>query len=412
MTENRLEAPEKAILVSVDCGEYDPEEAMRELSALVEAAGGESVAEVIQKRKSPDPRTWIGPGRLEEIRTLGEDLQADLLVADTELTASKVRAIEKATDLRVVDRTTLILDIFARRARTSEGKLQVELAQLKYRLPRLTGSSRELSRLGGGIGTRGPGESQLETDRRYIRGRINMLEKKLDELEKRRTLTRANRKKGGIPVVSLVGYTNVGKSSILNALTGADAYSENMLFATLDPTVRKLSVGELQQVVLVDTVGFVDRLPTSLVEAFKSTLEEISESDLILMVADASDPRSPEHLAVTRHTIEELGCGSIPSITVYNKCDLPHPDVLPGLHVSARTGEGFRELLDTISERLSEWVLRAKFLFPYDKVGEAGILRTYGNVIEEEYTPEGLSLRATVDRRIYGRVSRYAVEEG
>jgi len=412
LIDNNEQRPERAILALVDCGEYDAEEALAELSALVDAAGGEVVAEAVQKRQAPDPKSWMGPGRLEEIRELGENLEADILIADTELTSTKAREIERATGLRVVDRTALILDIFARRATTAEGKLQVELAQLKYRLPRLQGSSEALSRLGAGIGTRGPGESKLESDRRYIRSRITALEERLRELEKRRSLTRERRRKGGVPVVSLVGYTNVGKSSLLNALTGADAYSENMLFATLDPTVRRLSVGDLQQIVLVDTVGFVSRLPHSLVEAFKSTLEEIAESDLIILVADAADPKSPRQLQVAWETIESLGCGSIPTMTVYNKCDLPHPEVLPGLLVSASTGEGLDELLNAISDKLSERVVRAKFLFPFDKIGLAAEVREHGNVLEEEYTAEGLLLRATVEKRIFGRLRDYAVEMG
>ncbi len=412
MIETNAAAPERAILALVDCGEYDPDQALAELGALVEAAGGEPVAEVVQRRAAPDPKSWMGPGRLEEIRELGEQLSADILVADSELSATRAREMEKVTGLRVVDRTALILDIFARRATTAEGKLQVELAQLKYRLPRLQGSSGALSRLGGGIGTRGPGESKLESDRRYIRSRITALEERLRELEKRRELTRERRRRGGVPVVALAGYTNVGKSSLLNALTGAGAYSENMLFATLDPTVRKLSVGALPLIVLVDTVGFVSRLPHSLVEAFKSTLEEIAGADLILLVADASDPESARQLEVARQTVQELGCGGIPTITVFNKCDLPHPAELPGLPVSAATGEGLPQLLEAISQALSERVVRARFLFPFDRIGLAAQVREQGNLLEEEYTPEGLMIRATVEKRIYGRLKEYAVELG
>ncbi|MEG2233489.1 MAG: GTPase HflX, partial [Oscillospiraceae bacterium] len=282
------EIMERAVIAAVDTGAYDMESALNELRALCETAGATVVGEIVQRREAPSNYGFLGSGKLAEAKDLCERLDADLLVVDAELTGSKLRNIENAVGVDVIDRTTLILDIFALSAKSAEGKLQVELAQLNYRLPRLAGAGTALSRLGGGIGTRGPGETKLETDRRYIRDKVSILKSRLDDVEKRRETTRRSRTKTGVPVVSLVGYTNVGKSSLMNALTGSDALAEDKLFATLDPTVRKLQVGELQTVLLVDTVGFVSRLPHSLVDAFKSTLEEIKYSDLILQVVDAS----------------------------------------------------------------------------------------------------------------------------
>ena len=404
--------PERAVLAAVDTGEYDIDNSLAELRALCETAGAEVVGEIVQRRETPDNFGYLGGGKLAEARDLCERLNADLLVVDAELTGTKLRNVEHAVGVDVVDRTTLILDIFARAAKSAEGKLQVELAQLAYRLPRLAGAGTALSRLGGGIGTRGPGESKLETDRRYIRSRVAMLKTRLAEMEKRREQTRRGRDKSGVPVVALVGYTNVGKSSLMNALTGAEnAYAEDKLFATLDPTARRLSVGDLQQVVLVDTVGFVSRLPHSLVEAFKSTLEEIKYADLILLVADASSDLWPEQLEVTEQVVDELGCSGIPALTVFNKCDrIDTAAAFSGICVSARTGEGLDKLLAAISEKLSERVVRCTIKLPFDKLPLAALVREHGNVLSETYEEDGLLLTATVERAMYARVEPYVVE--
>ncbi len=396
--------PERAVLAAVDTGEYDIDNSLAELRALCETAGAEVVGELVQRREAPDNFGYLGGGKLAEAR-------ADLLVVDAELTGTKLRNIENAVGVDVVDRTTLILDIFALAAKSAEGKLQVELAQLAYRLPRLAGAGSALSRLGGGIGTRGPGESKLETDRRYIRSRIVMLKGRLAEMEKRREQTRRGRDKSGVPAVALVGYTNVGKSSLMNALTGAEnAYAEDKLFATLDPTARRLAVGDLQQVVLVDTVGFVSRLPHSLVEAFKSTLEEIKYADLILQVADASSELWPEQLEVTRQVLDELGCSDIPMLTVFNKCDkIDTAAAFSGLCVSAKTGKGLDTLLAAVSEKLSERVVRCTIKLPFDKLAPAALVREHGNVLTEAYEPDGLLLTATVERAMYPRVEPYVV---
>ncbi|MDO4565840.1 MAG: GTPase HflX [Oscillospiraceae bacterium] len=406
------EGSERAVTLSLDSGEYDIDEALSELAALCDTAGAEVLAQAVQKRERPDKGSFAGAGKLEERKELCESLEAELLVVDGELSGAQLRNIEDATDVRVIDRTTLILDIFARAAKSAEGKLQVELAQLAYRLPRLAGSRRELSRLGGGIGTRGPGESKLESDRRYIRSRMAALKARLELLEARRGETRRSREKRGVPVVALAGYTNVGKSSLLNALTGADATVENKLFATLDPTARRLSVGDLQNLILVDTVGFVSRLPHSLVEAFKSTLEEIKYADLILLVADAASPSRESQLKVARETLSSLGCADIPTITVYNKRDLAPSEPLPALAVSAKTGEGLDKLKAAISAALSERVVRCELRLPFEKAGLAALLRERGNVLKEEYKADGLYITATVERALYPRFEEYLLDRG
>ena len=343
--ENKQE-PERALLLGVDTGEYDSEASLNELEALADTAGAQVIGTVLQKLANPNPATYIGSGRMREVQAFCEANAVDLIVADGELTPAQQRNIEDATNTRVIDRTTLILDIFAQRARSAEGKIQVELAQLQYALPRLTGKGASLSRLGGGIGTRGPGESKLESDRRHIRRRIDALEADLRQIEKRRTAMRRRRKKDGIITVAIVGYTNAGKSTLLNTLTHAGVLAEDRLFATLDPTARKLTLPNAQAVMLVDTVGLVRRLPHKLVEAFKSTLEEAKEADLILNVCDASDAHCAEHIEVTERLLAELGCEKTPVITVMNKCDrVPAlyslPTVGKTVHISAATGGGF-----------------------------------------------------------------------
>lgn len=405
------EKRQRAVLVAADTGEWDPDESVAELVSLCDTAGADAVAEVIQQSDKLNPATYIGSGKAQEVKDIAERLDADIIVVDDSLSGIQTRNLEEITGLPVIDRTVLILDIFARNAKTAEGKIQVELAQLEYRLPRLLGAGSGLSQQGGGIGTRGPGETKLESDRRHIRSRIQSLKEKLNKMEQRREVTRRFRKRDGIPTVALVGYTNVGKSSLMNRLTGSDVLAEDRLFATLDPTVRRLAVGNLQHVLLVDTVGFVSRLPHGLVKAFKSTLDEVRFSDLIIIVADASDPSWGSQLDVTKEVLEELGCSEIPCMTVFNKCDLNDMSkALPGLPVSAKTGYGMDALLEKISEMLSESVVHCFLLFPFQEAGRAASLRNRGNILSEKWTEEGLYVEATVERTIWPRFIQYSTE--
>ena len=396
--------PTKVILLALDQGLWDCERSLAELAALCEANHMEAVAEVTQKRQTPETGIVLGSGKLEEAAAAAAELGAECAVFDGELTGSQIRNISTALGgLEVIDRTMLILEIFRSRAVTNEGKLQTELALLRYRLPRLQGMGESLSRQGGGGGggggaRRGAGETKLELDRRYLRSRIEKLESRLKELEKRRGETRRARQKNGVPVISLVGYTNVGKSSLTNALCGAEIFEADMLFATLDPTARKCALPSGLQVILVDTVGFVSRLPHDLVDAFKSTLEEAACSDIILKIADASDSEAAEQLSVTDEVLNDLGCGDIPQVTVYNKCDrtgvAPYdPDVLL---VSAKTGYGLDSLLAKIDEILAHRVRTIEVLLPYDKLALADVFRTRGSVLAEEYRENGVYYRATV----------------
>ena len=307
---------EKALLISVDTGEFDAEVSINELAELADTAGAEVAGMMVQKRDSPSAATFVGSGRLYEIMQFCKNNEVDIIIADSELTPVQVRNIEDAADVKVVDRTTLILDIFAKRARSAEGKIQVELAQLKYSLPRLSGQGKSLSRLGGGIGTRGPGETKLESDRRHIRRRIQYLNENLDKIEKRRQAMHQRRQKNGVEAIAIVGYTNVGKSTLMNRLTDAGVLEENKLFATLDPTARKLTLPDGRQVMLVDTVGLVRRLPHQLVDAFRSTLEEALWADVILNVCDASSEECSEHVKVTNDLLSSLGCDGKPVINV------------------------------------------------------------------------------------------------
>lgn len=402
---------EKAVLVSADIGEYDCEASMDELSELARTAGAEEVARVIQKRDAYESATVIGEGKLEEVKELCANLGAKLLIFDCELTASQIRNIEEETDVRVIDRTMLILDIFAGRAVSREGKLQVELAQLKYRLPRLMGIGASLSRLGGGIGTRGPGETQLETDRRHIRRRIDKLSQELKELEERRGYSRSRRRKDNVQVGAIVGYTNAGKSTLLNLLTNAGVLAENKLFATLDPTSRAIELPDGRSLLLVDTVGLIRRLPHNLVEAFKSTLEEAACADIILHVCDVSDPEAAEKADVTLKTLAELGAGEIPVVTVLNKCDkltenIPVDDKT--VKISALKGEGTERLLETVARNLPETARRMKLLVPYDKAGFTAKIREKGKVFCEEYLENGVLIDALVDRTLTAQATEYA----
>lgn len=410
MEEKRLT---RAILIGADTGEYDAESSMDELSELAKTAGAEELARVLQKREAYEPATVIGEGKLAEVKELCGSLGAELLIFDCELTASQIRNVEDETDVRVIDRTMLILDIFAGRAVSREGKLQVELAQLKYRLPRLMGIGASLSRLGGGIGTRGPGETQLETDRRHIRRRIDKLSAELKELEERRGYARDRRKKDSVQVGAIVGYTNAGKSTLLNLLTGADVLAEDKLFATLDPTSRAIELPDGRSLLLVDTVGLIRRLPHHLVEAFKSTLEEAACADIIIHVCDVSDPEAAEKADVTLKTLADLGAAEIPVVTVLNKCDLlteniPEDDST--VKISAKKAQGIDRLLQVVAANLPETAKRMKLLLPYDKAGFTAKLRENGKVFTEEYTETGVLVDALVDQMLIKQMLQYETE--
>ena len=403
----------RAILIGADTGEYDAESSMDELAELAQTAGAEELARVIQKREAYEAATVIGEGKLAEVRELCGSLGAELLIFDCELTASQIRNVEDETDVRVIDRTMLILDIFAGRAVSREGKLQVELAQLKYRLPRLMGIGASLSRLGGGIGTRGPGETQLETDRRHIRRRIDKLSAELKELEERRGFTRTRRKKDSVQVGAIVGYTNAGKSTLLNLLTGAGVLAEDKLFATLDPTARSIELPDGRSLLLIDTVGLIRRLPHHLVEAFKSTLEEAASADIIIHVCDAADPEAAEKAEVTLRTLADLGAAEIPVVTVLNKCDLlaEHiPEKSTNVKIRAKNSQGIDRLLQVIAANLPETAKRMKLLLPYDKAGYTAKLRENGKVFSEEYTENGVLVDALVDQMLITHMEQYKTE--
>lgn len=397
-----IQTQEKALLVSVDTGDFDAEVSIDELGELADTAGALVVGKVIQKREAPEKATFVGVGKLAEIIAFCQNEEVDIIIVDSELSPSQQRNLEKLTNVRVIDRTMLILDIFAMRARTAEGKLQVELAQLRYQLPRLAGQGVALSRLGGGIGTRGPGETKLESDKRHIRRRIQKLEEELEALEKRRGQMRKRREKDGVQTVAIVGYTNAGKSTLMNALTDAGVLAQNKLFATLDPTSRALTLPDGRQVMLVDTVGLIRRLPHKLVEAFKSTLEEAAAATVILNVCDASDEYASEHLEVTKNLLKELGCEDKPIISVMNKCDLvgdiySMPTFGKTVMISALNKRGFVELLDAILRELPPTRKQVEFMIPFSAGAFAARLRKDGVVHEEEYRAEGLYMNVTAD---------------
>ena len=405
---------QRALLVGIDTGEYDAEGSIEELGELVESAGAEPVAVIIQKRDKPDGATCIGSGRLEEITEFCAGNDIDFIVFDTELTPTQIRNIEQATDIRTIDRTMLILDIFAIRARSNEGKLQVELAQLKYLLPRLSGKGKEMSRLGGGVGTRGPGETKLETDRRHIRRRIEALKDELEHITSRREQLRSRRKKDGIITVAIVGYTNAGKSTLMNTLTQAGVLSENKLFATLDPTSRALKLPNGVSVMMIDTVGLVRRLPHHLVEAFKSTLEAAALADIILNVCDASSEEYKLHLEVTNSLLRELGCEGRPVISVFNKCDLVgNPLDLLGdkdsVRICAKNGAGIDELLRKIEENLPVKLRAYTLMLPFDRASVVSVLRKAGALQSEEYTSEGILVKAIVEEALWHLVDEYSI---
>lgn len=410
------EMPVKAVIITVDTGEFDAELSLKELEELAHTAGAEVVGQVIQKRPTPDTATYIGSGRLAELTGEIEALGAELLIFDCELTANQTRNIENITDIRTIDRTTLILDIFAQRALSAEGRIQVELAQQKYRLAHLAGKGISMSRLGGGIGTRGPGESKLETDRRHIRRRIELLEDDLEEIRRRRDLIRKRRKKDSVLTAAVVGYTNVGKSTLLNALTDAGVLAENKLFATLDITSRSIELPDGRSVLLTDTVGLIRRLPHHLVEAFKSTLEEAANADIILNVIDISSDDAYGQAKVTNELLSELGCDGIPKIDVLNKCDkLPGYENIPEdsttVKISAKQGFGFDRLLECIAANLPEQAVRGSFVIPYDKGSLLNTIRADGKIFSEEYTESGTLIDALVDKKVLYMVEEYRYEQ-
>lgn len=406
---------EKAVVVGVHLGSLDTlsdsdDETLDELCLLANTAGAEVLARVLQNRPSIDVATYVGQGKLIEIKELCENIEANLLIFDDELSGSQVKNIENITNLKVVDRSRLILDIFARNAKTREGKVQVELAQLKYMLPRLVGIGTSLSRLGGGIGTRGPGETKLETDRRHIRRRISALKEELLDIKNHRDNMRKKRKKEAIPVVALVGYTNAGKSSLLNALTNAGAVAENKLFATLDPLVRHLKVSDTLEILLVDTVGFIRKLPTHLIEAFHSTLEEAVFADLLINVVDSSSNECEKHINVVNKILSEIGANTKNMITAYNKadCNLDYSfNNENSVLISCKTGLGIDKLLKLMENNLPKTKIKATLLIPYKDAFLVSRLHQKTQVLEEEYVNEGIKITAVLDNILYSEVKSY-----
>lgn len=403
------EEQERVILVGVSIGDGDDtEESLKELKELVRTAGAVTVGTVIQNRDMIHPGTYVGKGKIEEIKDLIWETEASGIICDDELTPAQLKNLQDELDVKVMDRTLVILDIFAMRASTSEGKIQVELAQLKYQQMRLLGLGKSMSRLGGGIGTRGPGETKLETDRRRIRHRIGQLQHELKEVKRHRSVVRSQRQRNRIPVVAIVGYTNAGKSTLLNRLTGANVLEENKLFATLDPTTRKLKLPGGQEILLTDTVGFIRKLPHHLIDAFRSTLEEARYADLILHVADISNPQVDQQMYTVYDTLRELEIEDRTVITAFNKIDaVTDRDVIRDFHaektvyISARTGQGLNELLLAIEKILRGNKMELMRLFPYEEAGKIQIIRKYGELLTEEYREDGIFVHAYVPQEMY-----------
>lgn len=405
------EYAEKVILVGISAGNEDNcIKSLDELEELAKTAGAETLLKVVQKRDSYHPATYVGHGKAEELKELIYIHGATGIICDDELSPSQMKNLEDILDVKVMDRTMVILDIFAARASTAEGKIQVELAQLKYQMTRLLGKGTALSRLGGGIGTRGPGETKLETDRRRIRDRVGQLSRELKEVVRHREVTRKERKKNGIPVFAIVGYTNAGKSTLLNRLTNSDVLSEDKLFATLDPTTRAYSLEMGEKVLLTDTVGFINKLPHHLVDAFKSTLEEAKYADYIIHVVDSSNPNHEDQMKTVYSTLDDLGVDNKCVITLFNKCDVCEETKLIDdraqyvLKISAFRGDGLDELERLLSEILRESKIYIEHVFEYSQAGLIQLIRTGGNLIEEEYTAEGIAVKAYISREIAGKI--------
>ena len=417
-TENKKQ--ERAVLVGLNADCFTKEqtatdETMEELEALLETAGGFCTAKVLQNRHTPDSHSFIGEGKAQEVRMLVEATESIMVIFDNELSPGNIRALEEIIGVPVLDRSALILDIFAQRAKTREGRLQVELAQNKYLLPRLSGMGNSLSRQGGGIGTRGPGETKLETDRRLIRERINRLEAELEQVRQVRSVQRERRIKNSIPVVAIVGYTNAGKSTLLNAITGAGIPANNRLFDTLDTTSRLLTVSDNLDVVLSDTVGFIAKLPHHLVNAFHATLEELEYADLLLHVIDASDPNREEHIQVVNRLIAQLAKPETPVLRCYNKADLVSPADIPVgedvVALSARSGAGCQELLQAIERALNHARHHVVMTLPYSMGGQVETLHNNAQVIGVDYSAEGIVVEAILDDILYGRLRDYVTKE-
>lgn len=409
-----LEKRERAILVAVEFNdETDVECSLNELEELAETAGADTVGRLIQKREAVHPGTYIGKGKIEELQELIYRLRADVIVCDDELSPAQIGNLQEELQVKVIDRTVMILDIFAAHARTSEGKLQVELAQLRYRASRLVGLRQSLSRLGGGIGTRGPGEKKLEMDRRLIKERISILNRQLKEVVKNRETMRRQRTRSAAPTVAIVGYTNAGKSTLLNTLTESNVLEEDKLFATLDPTTRGLTLADGQKILFTDTVGFISKLPHTLIQAFRSTLEEAKYADMILHVVDASNPDYDMQMEVVYDTLRELGVGDKPVLTAFNKMDLVKPeekedwkdlksDVV--LQISAKKKIGLEALLEQIEKLLKAGFVKIEKVFPYGEAGKLQLIRQYGKLETEEYREDGIYILASVPGEIEGRL--------
>lgn len=403
---------EQVILVGISEQDGDDaEDSLAELAELVKTAGASVVGKLIQKREGIHPGTYVGTGKVEEIAELLLQTGATGIVCDDELTPAQLKNLENLLDIKVMDRTLIILDIFATRATTSEGKIQVELAQLRYRLSRLAGLGRSMSRLGGGIGTRGPGEKKLEIDRRLINDRIAQLNRELKEVVKHREITRAKREKNAVPVVAIVGYTNAGKSTLLNHLTHAEVLEEDKLFATLDPTTRLLELEGHQKVLLTDTVGFIRKLPHHLIEAFKSTLEEAKYADYLFHVVDASNPQRDKQMHIVYETLDRLGVNNKKIVTLFNKMDqTDHEEPLQDfradhiLMISAAKGEGLEDVKSLLVEMLREDKIYVERVIPYAQAGILQLVRTSGELIFEEYVPEGIAIKAYVPMEVYGKL--------
>ena len=420
MEENFESKQERAVLVGLNAACFTQEqtateETLEELEALLETAGGFCTGKMLQNRPNPDPHSFIGEGKAQEVRMLAEATASTMVIFDNELSPGNIRALEEIIGLTVLDRSALIMDIFAQRAKTKEGRLQVELAQYKYLLPRLSGMGKSLSRQGGGIGTRGPGETKLETDRRHIRERIARLEEELEQVRKVRAVQRERRMKNAIPVVAIVGYTNAGKSTLLNQLTGAGIPANNRLFDTLDTTSRQLKVSDNLDVILSDTVGFIAKLPHHLVNAFHATLEELEYADLLLHVIDVSDPNLEEHVAVVDRLIAKLAKPDTPVLRCYNKADLVYTEDIPVgkdcVAISAKKGKNMDGLLKAIEEALNHSRHHVILRFPYAKGGMVETLHDNAQVKKVEYTDQGIEVETILDAILYGRLREYVVKE-
>ncbi len=422
MNSNERGAAERAVLVGLNADCFTAEQtatdaSLDELEALLQTAGGVCVAKMLQNRHTPDPHSFIGEGKTQELKELLENNDAGMVIFDNDLSPSQIRALEELTGATVLDRSALILDIFAQRAKTAEGRLQVELAQYQYLLPKLSGMGKSLSRQGGRIGTRGPGETKLETDRRHIRERIDRLKSELAEVRKVRGVQRERRLKNSVPVVAIVGYTNAGKSTLLNTLTNAGIPANDRLFDTLDTTTRRLRVSDHLEILLSDTVGFIAKLPHHLVEAFKATLEELEYADLLLHVIDASDPLRQEHIAVVDKLIAQLAKPDVPVLRVYNKADLlDDPTNLPSgdhdLALCARSGIGTEALLARIEQTLLGRLHHVTLLLPYAEAGILEILHNQAQVLRTDYTAQGMEVETVCGETLYGRYRRFATENG